>query len=167
MTAAMNWDEAETLFHEFGHALHHLLTEVDDYSASGISGVEWDAVELPSQFMENFIWNYELLETMTAHVDSGAPLPRALFDKALAARRFQSGLWLMRQLEFAFFDLLLHTGKPLAQALKEAQAQTQILAIPITIVFTAVFPIYSPAAMQPAITVICGRKCWRRTLFNV
>ena len=130
MTAAMNWDEAETLFHEFGHALHHLLTEVDDYSASGISGVEWDAVELPSQFMENFIWNYELLETMTAHVDSGAPLPRALFDKALAARRFQSGLWLMRQLEFAFFDLLLHTGKPLAQALKEAQAQTQILAIP-------------------------------------
>ena len=130
MTAAMNWNEAETLFHEFGHALHHLLTEVEDYSASGISGVEWDAVELPSQFMENFIWNYDLLKTMTAHVDSGEPLPRALFDKALAAKRFQSGLWLMRQLEFSLFDLLLHSGKPFSDALSEARAQTQILPPP-------------------------------------
>ncbi|MDF1485241.1 M3 family metallopeptidase [Ramlibacter sp. H39-3-26] len=102
-------DDASTLFHEFGHGLHHMLTQVNEHDVSGISGVEWDAVELPSQFMENFCWEWEVLRHMTAHVDTGAPLPRALFDKMLAAKNFQSGMQTLRQVEFALFDMLLHT----------------------------------------------------------
>jgi oligopeptidase A len=97
-----------TLFHEFGHGLHHLLTRVDHLGVSGINGVEWDAVELPSQFMENFCWEWDVLRPMTAHVDTGEPLPRALFDKMLAAKNFQSGMQTVRQLEFSLFDLQLH-----------------------------------------------------------
>jgi oligopeptidase A len=102
-------DDVTTLFHEFGHGLHHMLTQVNERDVSGISGVEWDAVELPSQFMENFCWEWEVLQHMTSHVDTGEPLPRALFDKMLAARNFQSGLQTLRQIEFALFDMLLHT----------------------------------------------------------
>ncbi|MDP3760956.1 MAG: M3 family metallopeptidase [Ramlibacter sp.] len=102
-------DDVITLFHECGHGLHHMLTQVNERDVSGISGVEWDAVELPSQFMENFCWEWAVLRHMTAHVDTGAPLPRALFDKMLAARNFQSGLQTLRQIEFALFDMLLHT----------------------------------------------------------
>jgi oligopeptidase A len=102
-------DDVTTLFHEFGHGLHHMLTRVNERDVSGISGVEWDAVELPSQFMENFCWEWSVLRHMTAHVDTGAPLPRELFDKMLAARNFQSGLSTLRQIEFALFDMLLHT----------------------------------------------------------
>ena len=98
-----------TLFHEFGHGLHHMLTQVNERDVSGISGVEWDAVELPSQFMENFCWEWDVLRHMTAHVDTGEPLPRDLFDKMLAAKNFQSGLQTLRQIEFALFDMLLHT----------------------------------------------------------
>jgi oligopeptidase A len=106
--ALFTHDEVNTLFHEFGHGLHHLLTRVDYLGVSGINGVEWDAVELPSQFMENFCWEWDVLAPMTAHVDTGAPLPRALFDKMIAAKNFQSGMQTMRQLEFALFDLRLH-----------------------------------------------------------
>jgi oligopeptidase A len=106
--ALFTHDEVLTLFHEFGHGLHHLLTRVDYLGVSGIHGVEWDAVELPSQFMENFCWEWEVLEHMTAHVDSGAPLPRALYDKMLAAKNFQSGMQTARQLEFSLFDMHLH-----------------------------------------------------------
>jgi oligopeptidase A len=106
--ALFTHDEVLTLFHEFGHGLHHLLTVVDYIGVSGIHGVEWDAVELPSQFMENFCWEWEVLAHMTAHVDSGAPLPRALFDKMLAAKNFQSGMQTVRQLEFSLFDMHLH-----------------------------------------------------------
>jgi len=102
-------DDVITLFHESGHGLHHMLTQVNERDVSGISGVEWDAVELPSQFMENFCWEWTVLRHMTAHVDTGAPLPRELFDKMLAARNFQSGLQTLRQIEFALFDMLLHT----------------------------------------------------------
>lgn len=102
-------DDVITLFHESGHGLHHMLTRVNERDVSGISGVEWDAVELPSQFMENFCWEWTVLRHMTAHVDSGEPLPRALFDKMLAAKNFQSGLATLRQVEFALFDMLLHT----------------------------------------------------------
>ncbi|HSV46600.1 MAG TPA: M3 family metallopeptidase, partial [Ramlibacter sp.] len=108
-------DDVTTLFHEFGHGLHHMLTRVDERDVSGISGVEWDAVELPSQFMENFCWEWDVLRHMTAHVKTGAPLPRALFDKMLAARNFQSGLQTLRQIEFALFDMLLHTQHDPAQ----------------------------------------------------
>jgi oligopeptidase A len=102
-------DDVTTLFHESGHGLHHMLTQVNEYDVSGISGVEWDAVELPSQFMENFCWEWNVLRHMTAHVDTGGTLPRELFDKMLAARNFQSGLQTLRQIEFALFDMLLHT----------------------------------------------------------
>ncbi len=106
--ALLSHDDVTTLFHEFGHGLHHMLTQVDEIGVAGISGVEWDAVELPSQFMENFCWEWEVVRHMTAHVDSGEPLPRALFDKMLAARNFQSGLQTLRQVEFALFDMRIH-----------------------------------------------------------
>ena len=102
-------DDVITLFHESGHGLHHMLTRVNERDVSGISGVEWDAVELPSQFMENFCWEWAVLRHMTAHVDTGQPLPRELFDKMLAAKNFQSGLATLRQVEFALFDMLLHS----------------------------------------------------------
>jgi oligopeptidase A len=108
--ATFTHDEVITVFHEFGHGLHQLLTRVDVAGVSGIQGVEWDAVELPSQIMENFCWEWDVLAQMTAHVDTGDPLPRALFDRMLAAKNFQSGLATVRQLEFALFDMLLHSA---------------------------------------------------------
>lgn len=108
--ALFTHDEVITLFHEFGHGLHQLLTEVDELSVSGISGVEWDAVELPSQFMENFCWEWDVLTHMTAHVDTGAPLPRDLYDKMIAAKNFQSGMGFVRQLEFGLLDMAAHTS---------------------------------------------------------
>ena len=108
--ALLTHDDVITLFHEFGHGLHHLLTQVNERDVSGIGGVEWDAVELPSQFMENFCWEWDVLQHMTAHVDTGEPLPRALFEKMLAAKNFQSGMQTLRQIEFSLFDMLLHTA---------------------------------------------------------
>ena len=107
--ALLSHDDVTTLFHEFGHGLHHLLTQVNERDVAGISGVEWDAVELPSQFMENFCWEWAAVAQMTAHIDTGEALPRALFDKMLAARNFQSGMQTLRQIEFSLFDMLLHT----------------------------------------------------------
>ena len=107
--ALLTHDDVITLFHEFGHGLHHMLTQVDELAVSGIAGVEWDAVELPSQFMENFCWEWEVLNKLTAHVDTGAPLPRALYDRMMAARNFQSGLQTLRQIEFSLFDMRIHT----------------------------------------------------------
>ncbi|PPE67042.1 M3 family metallopeptidase [Caldimonas caldifontis] len=106
--ALLTHDSVLTLFHEFGHGLHHMLTQVDDIGVAGISGVEWDAVELPSQFMENFCWEWDVLKHMTAHVDTGEALPRALYDKMVAAKNFQSGLQTLRQIEFSLFDMRLH-----------------------------------------------------------
>ena len=106
--ATFTHDEVITLFHEAGHGLHHLLTRGTELGVSGIHGVEWDAVELPSQFMENYCWEWEVLQGMTAHVDTGEPLPRALYDKMLAAKNYQSGMMTVRQLEFSIFDMLLH-----------------------------------------------------------
>jgi len=107
--AQFTHDEVITLFHEFGHGLHHMLTQVGELGVSGINGVEWDAVELPSQFMENFCWEYEVLTGMTQHVDTGEPLPRALFDRMLAAKNFQNGMMTLRQIVFSSFDMHLHT----------------------------------------------------------
>jgi oligopeptidase A len=107
--ALFTHDEVLTLFHEFGHGLHHMLTRVDELAVSGIHGVEWDAVELPSQFMENFCWEWACLQRMTEHVDTKQPLPRALYDKMIAAKNFQSGMHMVRQLEFGLFDMRLHT----------------------------------------------------------
>jgi len=106
--ALFTHDEVNTMFHEFGHGLHHMLTQVDEYGVSGIKGVEWDAVELPSQFMENFCWEWDVLRHMTKHVDTGAQLPRELFDKMVAAKNFQAGMQTVRQIEFSLFDMRLH-----------------------------------------------------------
>jgi oligopeptidase A len=107
--ACFTHDEVITLFHEFGHGLHHMLTRVDELGVSGINGVEWDAVELPSQFMENFCWEWDVLTDMSGRVDTGATLPRELFDKMLAAKNFQSGLGTLRQIVLSMFDIQLHS----------------------------------------------------------
>jgi oligopeptidase A len=129
-------DEVITLFHEFGHGLHHMLTEVDDLSVAGIAGVEWDAVELPSQFMENFCWEWDVLQHMTAHADTGKPLPRELFDKMIAAKNFQSGLQMLRQVEFSLFDMHLHYdydpngGKSVQDVLNELRQRVAVIIPP-------------------------------------
>jgi oligopeptidase A len=106
--ALFTHSEVNTLFHEFGHGLHQLLTQVDELGVAGINGVEWDAVELPSQFMENFCWEWDVVAPMTRHVETGERIPRALFERMLAAKNFQSGMQFVRQLEFALFDMHLH-----------------------------------------------------------
>jgi len=108
--ATFSHSDVTTLFHEMGHGLHQLLTRIGELGVAGINGVEWDAVELPSQFMENFCWEWDRVQAMTAHVSTGEPLPRALFDRMLAARNFQSGMFTVRQLEFALFDMQLHSA---------------------------------------------------------
>jgi oligopeptidase A len=127
-------DDVITLFHECGHGLHHMLTQVNERDIAGISGVEWDAVELPSQFMENFCWEWSVLRHMTAHVDTGEPLPRALFDKMLAAKNFQSGLQTLRQIEFALFDMRLHSepaaGADFMGVLAEVRSEVAVLQPP-------------------------------------
>jgi oligopeptidase A len=134
--ALFTHDEVITLFHEFGHGLHHLLTQVEELGVSGISGVEWDAVELPSQFMENFCWEWDVLLGMTRHADSGSKLPRDLFDKMIAAKNFQSGLQMLRQIEFSLFDLRLHSdfdasGKQtVQQLLDEVRREVAVLVPP-------------------------------------
>ncbi|HWI10590.1 MAG TPA: M3 family metallopeptidase [Burkholderiaceae bacterium] len=117
--ALLTHDDVTTLFHEFGHGLQLMLTQIDDLGVSGISGVEWDAVELPSQFMENFCWEWDVVKRMTAHVDTGAALPRDLFDRMLAAKNFHSGLDTLRQVEFALIDMRLHTEPGAEQRVAE------------------------------------------------
>ncbi len=107
--ATFSHNEVTTLFHEMGHGLHQLLTRIGELGVTGINGVEWDAVELPSQFMENFCWEWDHLQGMTAHVETGEPLSRALYERMLAARNFHSGMATVRQLEFGLFDMLLHS----------------------------------------------------------
>jgi oligopeptidase A len=137
--ALLTHDDVVTLFHEFGHGLQHMLTQIDDLGVSGISGVEWDAVELPSQFMENFCWEWDVVKHLTAHVDTGEPLPRALFDRMLAAKNFHSGLALLRQVEFSLIDMHLHTledtafpltPERVAHVQKQVRAQVAVLTPP-------------------------------------
>jgi oligopeptidase A len=129
-------DEVTTLFHEFGHGLHHMLTEVDELSVSGIAGVEWDAVELPSQFMENFCWEWDVLQQLTSHVKTGEPLPRALYDKMLAAKNFQSGMQTLRQVEFSLIDMHLHydfdpnSAKTVQDLVNEVRSKFSVLIPP-------------------------------------
>jgi oligopeptidase A len=131
--ATFTHDEVTTLFHETGHGLHHMLTRVEELGVSGISGVEWDAVELPSQFMENFCWEWDVLQGMSAHVDTGAALPRELFDKMLAAKNFLAGMQTVRQIEFSLFDLLLHNDfdpvgdKSVLQLLEEVRNEVAVV----------------------------------------
>ncbi len=131
--ATFTHDEVTTLFHETGHGLHHMLTQVGELGVSGIDGVEWDAVELPSQFMENYCWEWSVLKEMTAHVDTGAPLPRELFDRMLAAKNFLAGMQTVRQIEFSLFDLLLHHDfdpagdKSVLQLLEEVRNEVAVV----------------------------------------
>ena len=135
-SATFSHDDVITLFHESGHGLHHLLTRVEELPVSGIHGVEWDAVELPSQFMENFCWEWDVLSGMTAHAETGAPLPRALYDKMIAAKNFQSGLQTLRQVEYGLFDLLLHCefvpggSKSVMDLLASVRAEVAVLVPP-------------------------------------
>ena len=133
--ALLTHDDVITLFHETGHGLHHMLTQVSERDVAGISGVEWDAVELPSQFMENFCWEWDVLKHMTAHVDTGEALPRALYDKMIAAKNFQSGMQTLRQIEFSLFDMLLHTEHNPADAimpvLEKVRAEVAVLPSPV------------------------------------
>ena len=122
--ATLAHDDVITLFHEFGHGLHHLLTQVDELGVSGINGVEWDAVELPSQFMENFCWEWDVVRDMSAHADTGEPLPRDLFDRMLAAKNYQAGMQTLRQVEFSLFDMQLHAQ---TEALPTTPAVQQLL----------------------------------------
>ncbi len=132
--ALLTHDDVITLFHEFGHGLHLMLTRIDDLGVSGLSGVEWDAVELPSQFMENFCWEWAVLQRLTAHVDGGQPLPRELFDKMVAAKNFQSGLATLRQVEFGLFDLRIHAeagaAERVQQVLDEVRREVSLLKPP-------------------------------------
>jgi oligopeptidase A len=133
--ALFTHDEVNTLFHEFGHGLHHLLTRVEELGVSGINGVEWDAVELPSQFMENFCWEWRVLESMTSHVESKQKLPYSLFEKMLAAKNFQSGMQTVRQIEFSLFDLHLHfdfdaNSHSVADLLAEVRRQVAVIIPP-------------------------------------
>jgi oligopeptidase A len=129
-------DEVTTLFHEFGHGLHHMLTQVDEIGVSGISGVEWDAVELPSQFMENFCWEWDVLQQLTAHVKTGEPLPRALYEKMTAAKNFQSGMQTLRQVEFSLVDMHLHydydpaSQQSVQQLIDEVRAKFSVMMPP-------------------------------------
>ncbi|NOT11035.1 MAG: oligopeptidase A [Methylococcaceae bacterium] len=135
-TALLTHDEVITLFHEFGHGLHHMLTQVDHLGVSGINGVEWDAVELPSQFMENWCWEKEALELISGHYQTGAKLPDELFNKMLAAKNFQAGMMMVRQLEFSLFDFKIHRdynpakGGRIYEILNQVRAQVAVVTPP-------------------------------------
>jgi oligopeptidase A len=167
--ALFTHDDVLTLFHEFGHCLHHLLTRVDELGVSGLAGVEWDAVELPSQFMENFAWTWDVLKDMTRHVDTGEPLPRALYDKMLAAKNFQAGLQMLRQIEFSVFDMRLHydydpaSRRSALELLQEVRARSPCSCRPSTTGSRTASRTSSPAATRPATTATSGPRCSRRT----
>ncbi|WP_281645343.1 oligopeptidase A [Parendozoicomonas sp. Alg238-R29] len=132
--ALLTHDEVVTLFHEFGHGLHHMLTRVDYAAVSGISGVPWDAVELPSQFMENWCWEKEALALISSHHETGEPLPDEMLEKMLAAKNFQSAMMIVRQLEFALFDFRLHhgwkNGMDIQKTLNDVRSQVSVLIPP-------------------------------------
>ena len=169
--ALLTHDDVLTLFHEFGHGLHHLLTQASStLGVSGIRGVEWDAVELPSQFMENFCWEWDVVRHMSAHVDTGEPLPRALFDKMLAAKNFQAGLQTLRQIEFALFDMHLHSdfdpagaNEPARAARRGARARSRWRYRRRTTASRTPSRTSSPAATARATTATSGPRCCRPT----
>ena len=131
--ACFTHDEVVTLFHEFGHGIHHMLTKIEVSAVSGINGVAWDAVELPSQFLENWCWQPEALQFISGHVDTGEPLPKALLDKMLAAKNFQSAMQMLRQIEFSLFDFTLHMqteGVDVQVFLNEVRKEISVLTPP-------------------------------------
>jgi oligopeptidase A len=146
--ALLSHEDVLTLLHEFGHCLHHLLTRAEELGVSGLAGVEWDAVEFPSQFMENFGWEWEVLRELGAHVESGEPLPRALFERLRAAKNFQAGLAMLRQVEYALYDMRLHAeydpaadagGAGVLRLLEEVREEVAVLRPPAWNRFPASF----------------------------
>ncbi len=131
--ALFTHDEVVTMFHEFGHGIHHMLTQVTVGAVAGINGVPWDAVELPSQFLENWCWEEEALAFISGHYETGEPLPKEMLDKMLAAKNFQSAMFILRQLEFGLFDFTLHTnydpeeGPRVLETLAEVKAKVSVL----------------------------------------
>jgi oligopeptidase A len=171
--ALLTHDDVLTLFHEFGHGLHHMLTEVDFSGVAGIAGVEWDAVELPSQFMENFAWKREGLDLIARHWQTGERLPDDLFERMQAARNFQSGLFLVRQLEFGLFDFRLHRefdparGARTMELLEEVRREVSVLPPPAWHRSRTHSPISLLAAMAPGTTAISGPRCCPRMRSSV
>lgn len=134
--ALFSHEEVLTLFHEFGHGLHHLLTKVEQLDIAGINGVPWDAVELPSQFMENWAWEYEALQLISGHYETGTPLPKALYDRMRKAKNFQAAMRLMRQLELALFDFKLHYEY---QPARSIQAVLDAIRVKVSVIATPAF----------------------------
>lgn len=168
--ALFTHDEVITLFHEFGHGLHHMLTRIETAGVSGISGVPWDAVELPSQFMENWCWEPEALAFISGHYETGEPLPKELLDKMLAAKNYQAALFILRQLEFGLFDFRLHAefnpqqGAKILETLFEIKNRSPWCRHRHGAVSHMRSAISLLAAMRQATTAICGPTYWRRTL---
>ena len=162
-------EDVLTLFHEFGHGLHHMLTKVDEPAVAGINGVPWDAVELPSQFLENWCWESAALDLVSGHFESGERLPAELLQKLRDARNFQSGLQMVRQLEFSVFDLRLHSGfgnkgkQSIQDVLDEVRRDVAVVQPPSFNRFQHSFSHIFAADMLRVTTVINGRKCFQRT----
>lgn len=163
----MTHDDVQTLFHEFGHGLHHMLSRVETAGLSGINGVEWDAVEMPSQFMENWAWQYDVIKTISAKDETGEPLPKALFDKMLAAKNFHAGHFCVRQLEFALFDMLLHgCGNGKADFMKVLSDVRKEVAVTPSVPFNRFPQSFShifAGATPRATTATSGLKCFPLT----
>ncbi|STT14025.1 oligopeptidase A [Klebsiella pneumoniae] len=167
--ALFTHDEVITLFHEFGHGLHHMLTRIDTAGVSGISGVPWDAVELPSQFMENWCWEPEALAFISGHYETGEPLPQELLEKMLAAKNYQAAMFILRQLEFGLFDFRLHAeykpeqGAKILETLAEIKKQVAVVPGPTWAASRTPSATSSLAAMRQVTTATCGPTCWRQT----
>jgi oligopeptidase A len=164
--ALFTHDEVITLFHEFGHGLHHMLTRIDTAGVSGISGVPWDAVELPSQFMENWCWEPEALAFISGHYETGEPLPQALLENA-GGENYQAALFILRQLEFGLFDFRLHAEYSRSKGRKSSKRWRKLKSRSpwcraVLGPFPHAFSHILPGAMRQATTAICGPTCWRR-----
>ncbi len=166
--ALFTHDEVTTLFHEFGHGIHHMLTQVEVGAVSGINGVPWDAVELPSQFLENWCWQEEALAFISGHYQTGEPLPKAMLDKMLAAKNFQSAMFILRQLEFGLFDFTLHTtydpevGPKVLETLAEVKKKVAVLPGLEWNRFSHSFSHIFAGGYSAITTATCGQKCFRR-----
>ncbi len=166
--ALFTHNEVTTLFHEFGHGLHHMLTQIDTAGVSGINGVPWDAVELPSQFMENWCWEPEALAFISGHFQTGEPLPKALLDKMLEAKNYQAALFILRQLEFGLFDFRMHAeyspekGAQILPTLAEVKKMVAVVPSPSWAVSHTHLAISLLVAMRRVTTATCGRKCCRQ-----
>lgn len=167
--ALFTHDEVITLFHEFGHGLHHMLTRIETAGVSGINGVPWDAVELPSQFMENWCWEPEALAFISGHFETGEPLPKELLDKMLAAKNYQAALFILRQLEFGLFDFRLHAefnpqqGAKILDTLAEIKSRLPWCRAQRGAASHMPSATFLLVAMRQVTTAICGPTCWRQT----